>query len=58
MDIAIIIIYLRAMLLFGWWGKSRTKTADFLVAGRRLGPRSTRAPWPPSCSAAPPPSAA
>ncbi|GAA1956166.1 sodium:solute symporter [Agromyces allii] len=39
MDIAIIIIYLAAMLLFGWWGKSRTKnSADFLVAGRRLGP--------------------
>lgn len=39
MDIAIIIIYLGAMLLFGWWGKSRTKnSADFLVAGRRLGP--------------------
>ncbi|WP_394941952.1 sodium:solute symporter [Psychromicrobium sp. YIM B11713] len=27
------------MLLFGFWGKSRTKNnADFLVAGRRLGP--------------------
>lgn len=39
MDIAIIIIYLAAMLLFGWWGKSRTKnSSDFLVAGRRLGP--------------------
>ncbi|MFB0835399.1 sodium:solute symporter family protein [Arthrobacter halodurans] len=27
------------MLLFGWWGKSRTKnSSDYLVAGRRLGP--------------------
>ncbi|HEX2247926.1 MAG TPA: sodium:solute symporter [Arthrobacter sp.] len=26
------------MLLFGWWGKSRTKNnSDYLVAGRRLG---------------------
>ncbi|MFW0793337.1 sodium:solute symporter [Gordonia sp. CPCC 205515] len=39
MDIAIIVIYLGAMLLFGWWGKRRsTNSADFLVAGRRLGP--------------------
>ncbi|MFC6286364.1 sodium:solute symporter [Nocardioides sp. GCM10027113] len=39
MDIAIILVYLAAMLAFGWWGKTRTKdTADFLVAGRRLGP--------------------
>ncbi len=39
MDIAIIIIYLAAMLAFGWWGKTRTKnSSDFLVAGRRLGP--------------------
>src|SRR6185295_8260144 len=28
-----------AMLAFGFWGKTRTKdSADFLVAGRRLGP--------------------
>jgi SSS family solute:Na+ symporter len=39
LDIAIIVIYLAAMLAFGFWGKSRTKdSADFLVAGRRLGP--------------------
>jgi SSS family solute:Na+ symporter len=39
MDIAIIIVYLGAMLAFGWWGKTRTSNAaDFLVAGRRLGP--------------------
>jgi len=38
-NIAIVVAYLAAMLLFGWWGKSRTKnTSDFLVAGRRLGP--------------------
>ena len=35
----IVIVYLVAMLLFGWWGKSRTKnSSDYLVAGRRLGP--------------------
>ena len=39
MDLAIIVIYLAAMVAFGWWGKSRTSdSADFLVAGRRLGP--------------------
>ena len=39
MDIAIIVIYLAAMLAFGFWGKTRTKNSkDFLVAGRRLGP--------------------
>ncbi|MDT5188085.1 MAG: solute:Na+ symporter, family [Mycobacterium sp.] len=38
-DIAIIVFYLASMLAFGVWGKSRTKdSADFLVAGRRLGP--------------------
>jgi len=38
-DIAIIVFYLASMLAFGFWGKSRTKdSADFLVAGRRLGP--------------------
>lgn len=38
-DIAIVVIYLVAMLAFGFWGKTRTKdSADFLVAGRRLGP--------------------
>ncbi len=39
MDIAIIVVYLLAMLAFGFWGKTRTKnSSDFLVAGRRLGP--------------------
>ncbi|MEH3143583.1 MAG: sodium:solute symporter [Mycobacterium kyogaense] len=39
LDIAIIVVYLLAMLAFGFWGKTRTKdSADFLVAGRRLGP--------------------
>ena len=38
-DIAIIVVYLASMLAFGFWGKTRTKdSADFLVAGRRLGP--------------------
>ncbi|OKH65996.1 sodium:solute symporter [Mycobacterium sp. SWH-M5] len=39
LDIAIVVVYLIAMLAFGFWGKTRTKdSADFLVAGRRLGP--------------------
>ncbi|MEW5813110.1 MAG: sodium:solute symporter [Actinomycetota bacterium] len=39
LDIAIIVVYLLAMLAFGFWGRTRTKdSADFLVAGRRLGP--------------------
>lgn len=39
LNILIVVAYLVAMLGFGWWGKSRTKTnSDFLVAGRRLGP--------------------
>jgi len=39
MDLTIIVIYLAAMVAFGWWGKSRTQdSSDFLVAGRRLGP--------------------
>ena len=38
-DVAIVVVYLVAMLAFGFWGKTRTKdSADFLVAGRRLGP--------------------
>ncbi len=38
-NIAIVVVYLVAMLGFGWWGKSRTRnTSDYLVAGRRLGP--------------------
>lgn len=36
---SIVALYLLAMLAFGWWGKSKTKSSsDFLVAGRRLGP--------------------
>ncbi|MDR2255328.1 MAG: sodium:solute symporter [Arthrobacter sp.] len=36
---SIVVLYLLAMLAFGWWGKSKTKSnSDFLVAGRRLGP--------------------
>lgn len=39
LDIVIIVVYLAAMLAFGFWGRTRTKdSADFLVAGRRLGP--------------------
>jgi len=38
-NVAIVVVYLVAMLAFGWWGKSRTRNnSDFLVAGRRLGP--------------------
>ncbi|MGK3649817.1 sodium:solute symporter [Pseudarthrobacter enclensis] len=38
-NIAIVVVYLVAMLAFGWWGKTRTRNnSDFLVAGRRLGP--------------------
>ncbi|MCW1249952.1 sodium:solute symporter [Acaricomes phytoseiuli] len=38
-NIAIVLVYLAAMIGFGFWGKRRTKNnADFLVAGRRLGP--------------------
>ncbi len=39
MDVAIVIVYLVAMIAFGFWGKRRATTqSDFLVAGRRLGP--------------------
>ncbi len=39
LDISIVVVYLVAMLGFGWWGKTRTRTtSDYLVAGRRLGP--------------------
>lgn len=39
LDILIIVVYLLAMLAFGFWGKTRTKnSSDYLVAGRRLGP--------------------
>ncbi len=39
LNMTIVVLYLVAMLGFGWWGKSRTRNAsDYLVAGRRLGP--------------------
>jgi SSS family solute:Na+ symporter len=39
MAIAIVVIYLGAMIAFGFWGKRQATTkSDFLVAGRRLGP--------------------
>jgi SSS family solute:Na+ symporter len=39
MDVAIVIVYMVAMIAFGFWGKRRATTqSDFLVAGRRLGP--------------------
>jgi len=39
MDIAVVAIYIIAMIAFGFWGKRRATTqSDFLVAGRRLGP--------------------
>ncbi len=39
MEIAIVVVYLAAMIAFGFWGKRRATTkSDFLVAGRRLGP--------------------
>ncbi|MEV6426598.1 sodium:solute symporter [Nocardia sp. NPDC051463] len=38
MNLTIILVYLTAMLGFGWWGKRRAETAsDYLVAGRGLG---------------------
>lgn len=39
MDVAVVVLYLAAMIAFGFWGRRRTvDRADFLVAGRRLGP--------------------
>ena len=39
MDLAVIALYIGAMLGIGWYAKRRAKSeADFLVAGRRLGP--------------------
>nr|WP_246633043.1 sodium:solute symporter [Pseudonocardia nigra] len=39
MDVAVVVLYLGAMIAFGFWGKRRATTqSDFLVAGRRLGP--------------------
>jgi SSS family solute:Na+ symporter len=39
MDILVVLVYLIAMIAFGFWGRRRAQSqADFLVAGRRLGP--------------------
>lgn len=39
MNLAIILLYLGALVFFGYLGKRRAKNAeDFRVAGRRLGP--------------------
>ena len=39
LDIGVVVIYMGAMLLLGWYGMRRAKTQeDFLVAGRNLGP--------------------
>jgi SSS family solute:Na+ symporter len=39
MDFVVIALYMLAMVGVGWWAKRRAKSeADFLVAGRRLGP--------------------
>jgi len=39
MDVAVVIVYILAMVAFGFWGKRKATTqSDFLVAGRRLGP--------------------
>lgn len=39
MDVTVVVLYLAAMIAFGFWGKRRATTqSDFLVAGRRLGP--------------------
>ncbi|WP_406229285.1 sodium:solute symporter [Nocardia sp. NBC_01009] len=38
MNLSIILLYLAALLGFGWWGKRRAgSTSDYLVAGRGLG---------------------
>jgi solute:Na+ symporter, SSS family len=39
MDLLVIAIYMAGMIGIGWYAKARARTqADFLVAGRRLGP--------------------
>ena len=39
MDILVVLVYLVAMIAFGFWGRRRAQSqSDFLVAGRRLGP--------------------
>ena len=38
LNLAIVLLYLVAMLGFGFWGRTRTQnSSDYLVAGRRLG---------------------
>mgnify|MGYP001122086504 CR=1 FL=1 len=39
LDIGVVVAYLAAMLLLGWYRMRRSRThEDFLVAGRNLGP--------------------
>ena len=39
LDLFVVLIYVAAMLLLGWFGMRRAKTReDYLVAGRNLGP--------------------
>jgi SSS family solute:Na+ symporter len=39
LNTVIIVLYLAVMLWFGWWGQRKVSNrADYLVAGRRLGP--------------------
>jgi solute:Na+ symporter, SSS family len=39
MDVLVVLVYLVSMIAFGFWGRRRAQSqADFLVAGRRLGP--------------------
>ena len=39
LDFVVIALYMAAMVAVGWWAKGKAKSeADFLVAGRRLGP--------------------
>ena len=39
MDFVVIALYMIAMVAVGFWAKSKAKSeADYLVAGRRLGP--------------------
>jgi SSS family solute:Na+ symporter len=39
MDLLVITLYMGAMIAIGFWARARARTeADFLVAGRRLGP--------------------
>jgi len=39
MDVLVVLVYIVAMIAFGFWGRRRAQSqSDFLVAGRRLGP--------------------